>query len=158
MSALKRPALVGSLLVRKGAAAATGQSAQPISEVMRETPRTVVALPKTPRLKSTHAPRMPEKRFGRQKPLPVAIDEDSSAAKKMRLTLGLDPQLHLRLKLAAVHDGTNMRSLIITAIETHLAALGPKIQGGRCACLQSGSLHKTCADKLAGPVDGTDQH
>ena len=159
MSALKRPALVGSLLVRKGAATAARQTAQSVSEA---TPRTVVALPDA--FKTAPGPRMPvatEKRFGRQKVrtpagAPVVTGTDRAPSKKMRLSLGLDSQMHLRLKLAAVHNGTNMRSLVITAIENHLMALGPEIQGGRCACLQAGVLQETCVNKLAEPDDGTD--
>ncbi len=151
MSALKRPALMGSLLVRKGAASATGQteqSAQP--EVIRVAPRPIVALPVSPYLKAPPVLRAKvagAKVFGRQK--------QRSAAKKMRLTLGLDSELHLRLKLAAVHKGTHMRSLILIAIEEYVSALGPEIQDGRCACLQAGLRQGSCGHKIASSGDGT---
>lgn len=159
MSAPKRSALMGTLLVRKGAATSTGQTRQSVeAEAFRVASRSIVALPTSRYLTGPAGrPTRPAgvKMFGRRKPQGGGDGADGPSEKKMRLTLGMDSQLHLRLKLAAVHQGTNMRSLILTAIDDYLSALGPEIQDGHCACLQAGPRKGTCDQKKAGSDDGT---
>ncbi len=61
---------------------------------------------------------------------------------KVRMTLRLQAADHLRLKLAAAHTGKNMTVLIEDAIERYLAAMGPRVNGGHCACI-AGDLVRT---------------
>ncbi len=157
MSALKRPTLVSSLLVRKGAATPTGQTSQSGQlEIHRVAPRPVVAVTTDhPMLTAPpYAKTIGGRKFGRRPAQPTTDRHDRSDGKKMRLSLGLDSQLHLRLKLAAVHNGTNMRELVLTAIDHYLVALAPAIQDGRCACLQADAQPTNCAHKDAGSKNG----
>lgn len=57
------------------------------------------------------------------------------SAAKVRMTLRLEAADHLRLKLAAAHTGKNMTALIEEAIDGYLEAMGPRVNGGHCACI-----------------------
>lgn len=54
-----------------------------------------------------------------------------STLDRRRLTLRLDPDRHLRLKLAAAHLHLSLQELLIAALDAHLAREAP------CACLAS---------------------
>ena len=76
-------------------------------------PSRLFALP-TPVLAPTPRPELP--------PLPPAKD-------RRRLTLRLDPERHMRLKLAAAHLDLSLQEILIAALDSHLAREAP------CACL-----------------------
>jgi hypothetical protein len=50
---------------------------------------------------------------------------------RRRLTLRLDPDRHLRLKLAAAHLGLSLQDVIVAALDDHLTRAAP------CPCLKS---------------------
>ncbi len=56
---------------------------------------------------------------------------------RARITLRLDPERHLRLKLAAAHMQRNLQDLVTEALDLYLDAVGPDFLEGRCACLDN---------------------
>ena len=51
------------------------------------------------------------------------------AKDRRRLTLRLDPERHMRLKLAAAHLDLSLQEILIAALDAHLSREAP------CACL-----------------------
>jgi len=54
---------------------------------------------------------------------------DVPAKDRRRLTLRLDPERHMRLKLAAAHLDLSLQDILIAALDAHLAREAP------CPCL-----------------------
>jgi len=58
---------------------------------------------------------------------------------RIKLSLRLTDQQHLRLKLAAAHLRQSSQTILMAALEDYLARKAPEIGGGDCACLMAGS-------------------
>lgn len=56
---------------------------------------------------------------------------ETPAKDRRRLTLRLDPERHMRLKLAAAHLDLSLQDILIAALDAHLAREAP------CPCLAS---------------------
>jgi hypothetical protein len=54
---------------------------------------------------------------------------------RRRISIRIDPGLHLRLRLAAAHLGTSARTVLVDALEQHLANGVPGVDP-RCGCLR----------------------
>lgn len=99
--------LSASLLVKKGAA-------QPMAFVATRGLRPVAA--------ASPAPWMIER--------PEPADDLAGRAK---LSLRLDPQLHLRLKVTAAHLRMSRQDVMVAALNDYLARTGPALEDG-CLC------------------------
>ena len=64
-------------------------------------------------------------------PAPRPERPDVPAKDRRRLTLRLDPERHMRLKLAAAHLDLSLQDILIAALDAYLAREAP------CACLAS---------------------
>ena len=146
--------LTSALLVKKGNAtpATYGLGMQPISALVEdaqktrkmfsffrragaeapeasETPVEVTQAPaKTPRLPRPSQPRSPRK--------PARRDTRS------RLTLRVDADTNLRLKLVAAHRRDSLQAVITRAVHFYLDEVGPSVCEKKCACLESGRLRE----------------
>jgi hypothetical protein len=63
------------------------------------------------------------------KPAPRPEKPEVPAKDRRRLTLRLDPERHVRLKLAAAHLDLSLQDILIAALDAHLAREAP------CPCL-----------------------
>jgi len=125
MTTIQRPAsLTSALLVRKGAAVPAGYSA-------------LTAATRTGRARSLDAnvTSMPKRRR-----LPDI---------RTRISLRLDPDRHLKLKLSAAHLHKNLQEVLIAALDSYLDEIGPTVKNGNCACLEGGcsEQNKSCEHK-----------
>jgi len=59
----------------------------------------------------------------------------TSRSARRRFTLRLDPDQHLRLRLASVQLGMSSQALVLAALDAHLRNIAPGIRDGGCACL-----------------------
>ena len=57
---------------------------------------------------------------------------------RVRVSLRLDRERHLRLRLLAAHTRRTIQETLLAALDAHLADHGPDILGGHCACLAEG--------------------
>ena len=105
---MKPAALTSSLLARKGGA----------------TP----AFPLIPSLGENHPHHRPVARPG----LPVRTDDSPTIAK---LTLRLDRERHLKLKLAAAHLRMSAQEILTKALDQHLDDVIPTCIEDDCKCL-----------------------
>jgi hypothetical protein len=75
----------------------------------------------------------PSRLFALPTPMPAAPRPErvdpTPAKDRRRLTLRLDPERHMRLKLAAAHLDISLQEMLIAALDAHLAREAP------CACL-----------------------
>ena len=117
---MKAASLTGSLLARKGAAQPSGLTflAGVPSQGAAAAPRPAAAA-NTP--SAVAAPQRAEKTCG-----PVA-----------KLTLRLDRDRHLRLKLASVHARRSIQEILTLALDEYLERVVPEAFNGRCACLSA---------------------
>jgi hypothetical protein len=63
-------------------------------------------------------------------PRPEPQPATAPAGPRRRLTLRLEPDRHLRLKLAAAHLGMSLQDVILAALDDHLPRVAP------CVCLK----------------------
>jgi|GEM_PF-5789133 len=54
---------------------------------------------------------------------------------RVRLSLRLDPERHLRLKLASVHSRKSAQQIMTDALDLYLTQLASTVSGGTCACM-----------------------
>jgi hypothetical protein len=68
---------------------------------------------------------------------------------RTRISLRLDPDRHLKLKLSAAHLHKNLQDVLIAALDSYLDRIGPTVKDGSCACLEGGcsEQNKTCEQK-----------
>ena len=121
--------LTSGLLVRKGAAVPAGYAA-------------LTAAARAGRVRSleTKASAVGSQRRRRNERLPDP---------RMRISLRLDPDHYLRLKLSAAHLHRNLQEVLIAALDSYLERMGPTVKNGSCACLEGGCTeqNKTCEQK-----------
>jgi hypothetical protein len=125
MTAPAGPAsLTSALLVRKGTAvpaayAALGsaaRAARPLFDLAPAEPPAADAGAAVPRPRRRHA----------------ALDP------RARISLRLDSERYLRLKLSAAHLRVSLQELIVKALDGHLEQIGPAVMNGKCVCLEGG--------------------
>jgi hypothetical protein len=121
-------ALTGALLANKGGAAPSNSvssffdalsSPEPVDKPAWKEPRQDTAIrPQT------------------DQPVNIAPVGSSSESEKPRakLSVRLDQERHLRLKLAAAHLRRSSQTIMLEALDEYLAKVAPAI-GGDCACL-----------------------
>ena len=111
--------LTASLLARKGTAMPSRLFA-------------VAPPPAAPRIAE---PRIVEPRIVEPRPTALAAAPSTALSRKnilknrRRITLRLDPDQHMRLKLAGAHLGMSLQDIMIAALDAHLVREAP------CPCL-----------------------
>jgi hypothetical protein len=120
---MKAAALKSSLLMRKGAATPVNM------------PSPHEAHPPLGGVVVAHVGAAPE---------PGALRRDRMG--RVRHSLRLDPQRHLRLKLLAAHTQQSLQEILLAALDDHLARHGDGVLDGHCACLSKGELSDECAE------------
>lgn len=68
-------------------------------------------------------------------PRPVARDCPSEGEQRARITLRLDRERHLRLRLTAAHLRSNLQTILIDALDRYLDQIGPEVLSNNCVCL-----------------------
>jgi hypothetical protein len=118
--------LTSALLVRKGAAIPAGYAG-------------------SRRL----APRAPDRAARRQAVSPKRRRSERFPDPRTRISLRLDPDRYLRLKLSAAHLHRNLQEVLIAALDGYLDKIGTEVKNGSCACLESGCTEpgKSCEKK-----------
>ena len=111
-------ALTSALLVRKGAALPAGY----------------VALGASARALRSASPQPAADDEPQRKRARVHLAPDP----RTRISLRLDPERYLKLKLSAAHLRQSLQDLLIAAIDGHLEQVGPAVMNGNCACLDGG--------------------
>lgn len=118
--------LTSALLVRKGAAVPAGYVS--LASVVRgprpvdEEPRAEAAAPMDSAQSEPRKARRPRKRDPRA-----------------RISLRLDDERHLKLKLTAAHLHKKLQDIVIAALDGYLEQIGPAVMNGNCACLDGGT-------------------
>jgi hypothetical protein len=122
--------LTSSLLVRKGAAIPAGYAALTAVRAARAA--------RSEGASAEAAAASPKRRRGERIPDP-----------RTRISLRLDPDRYLRLKLSAAHLHRNLQELLIAALDGYLDKIGTEVKNGSCACLESGCTEpgKSCEKK-----------
>lgn len=62
----------------------------------------------------------------------------SAADPRARISLRLDDERHLKLKLTAAHLHKKLQDVVIAALDGYLDQVGPAVMNGNCACLEGG--------------------
>jgi len=123
--------LTSTLLVRKGAAIPAGYAALTAAaragRMLRPLDAKAVAVVASPKRRRNE--RLPDLRT--------------------RISLRLDPDRYLKLKLSAAHLHRNLQEVLIAALDGYLEQLGATVKNGSCACLEGGcsEQNKTCEQK-----------
>lgn len=124
--------LTSALLVRKGRAVPAGYVSLASAvrgqreieeEPAREAPMAPIA---TPAAAPTTAPRRRATRPRKKDP-------------RARISLRLDDERHLKLKLTAAHLHKKLQEIVIAALDGYLEQIGPAVMNGNCACLDGGT-------------------
>lgn len=121
---MKAASLSSTLLARKGNAAPAGGFAMPplpAPAAAEPTPRPVRAATSTLPVETA--------------PNTLPLMPTQKADKVAKLTLRLDTERHLRLKLVAAHTRASIQELMVRALDAYLNELGPNAARGGCACL-----------------------
>ncbi|MEN8161831.1 MAG: hypothetical protein ABFS41_17305 [Myxococcota bacterium] len=58
---------------------------------------------------------------------------------RARISLRLDDERHLKLKLTAAHLHMKLQEIVIAALDGYLEQIGPAVMNGNCACLDGGN-------------------
>jgi len=123
--------LTSTLLVRKGAAIPAGYAALTAAARAGRMARPIdaKAFDAVASLKRRRHERLPDPRT--------------------RISLRLDPDHYLKLKLSAAHLHQNLQEVLIAALDRYLEQMGPTVKNGNCACLEGGCSEqtKTCEQK-----------
>jgi hypothetical protein len=123
--------LTSALLVRKGAAIPAGYAALTAAaragRTLRPADTTAVGAAASPKRRRNE--RLPDPRT--------------------RISLRLDPDHYLKLKLSAAHLHQNLQEVLIAALDSYFEKVGPTVKNGNCACLEGGCSEqtKTCEQK-----------
>lgn len=122
--------LTSTLLVRKGAAIPAGYTALTAARAARAA-RPVGASAQAVAVS-------PKRRRSERLPDP-----------RTRISLRLDPDHYLRLKLSAAHLHRNLQEVLIAALDAYLQKMGTEVNHGNCACLEGGCTEpgKSCEKK-----------
>jgi hypothetical protein len=105
--------LSGALLARKGLAAPSGFAPPRLIE---QVGGNVVSVARAP------APR------------PAADTSGTDEGKRLRVSMRVDPELHLRLRLTAAYLQRSVQCLMKEALDRHLDQLAPEVIQDPCVC------------------------
>ena len=119
--------LTSALLVRKGAAVPAGYVSL-ASAVRGQRP-----IEEQPALEAPLAPATAVASAPRRARRPRKRDP------RARISLRLDDQRHLKLKLTAAHLHKKLQDIVISALDGYLEQIGPAVMNGNCACLDGGT-------------------
>jgi hypothetical protein len=122
MSAPEAASLTSALLVRKGAAVPAGYAtlAATVRGLRAADPIFVDGAPLAPGEAGA-------KRARRRRP--------SAPDPRTRISLRLDDERHLKLKLTAAHLHKKLQDIVIAALDGYLDQVGPAVMSGNCVCL-----------------------
>ena len=127
---IKGPAsLTSSLIVTKGNAAPAGLLAM---NRKRNSTRPAVS----PKATKPHPP--------------IEGEAPQSPGQRSRLTLRLDRDRHLKIKLAAAHLNLSLQELMIDALHNYLADVRPTNFGDACNCLDGSDLGSVAMKNRSG--------
>ncbi len=71
----------------------------------------------------------------------VATDGPNGPAHRARLTLRLEPDRHLKIRLAAAHMNLSLQDIMTDALDRYLAEIKPPNLNGACNCLAGPKIH-----------------
>ena len=71
---------------------------------------------------------------------------------RVRVSLRVDRERHLRLRLMAAHTRRTIQETLLAALDAHLADHGSDILGGHCACLVEGDDRRDVDCLKSGPA------
>jgi hypothetical protein len=71
----------------------------------------------------------------------------SAADPRARISLRLDDERHLKLKLTAAHLHKKLQDVVIAALDGYLDQVGPAVMNGNCACLDGGCAARGKAEQ-----------
>jgi hypothetical protein len=123
MNAPEAASLTSALLVRKGAAVPAGYVSLAAAVRGVRAPEAAEAAV-TPIAEAGRAARPRRRR--------------SAADPRARISLRLDDERHLKLKLTAAHLHKKLQDVVIAALDGYLDQVGPAVMNGNCACLDGG--------------------
>jgi hypothetical protein len=66
---------------------------------------------------------------------------------RARISLRLDDERHLKLKLTAAHLHKKLQDVVIAALDGYLDQVGPAVMNGNCACLDGGCAARGKAEQ-----------
>jgi hypothetical protein len=129
MSSLPEAAsLTSALLVRKGAAVPAGYVS--LASALRGQQRSSEPEP---------ALEAPLGRVAAVASAPRRARRPRTRDPRARISLRLDDQRHLQLKLTAAHLHKKLQDIVIAALDGYLEQIGPAVMNGNCACLDGGT-------------------
>ena len=125
MNAPEAASLTSALLVRKGAAVPAGYVS--LAAAVRG-----VRAPEPPDASVTPLAEADKAAGSRPR------RRRSAADPRARISLRLDDERHLKLKLTAAHLHKKLQDVVIAALDGYLDQVGPAVMNGNCACLEGG--------------------
>lgn len=126
--------LTARLLARKGTAVPTGFTVKPLA-VQGESASASHPTERTLRLVEMNCP--------------------SESEPRSRITLRLDKERHLRLRLTAAHLQTHLQTILTDALDRYLDQIGPEVLPNKCACLAVRNDGKTVPEPRGVDSDAT---
>ncbi len=70
---------------------------------------------------------------------------------RVRVSLRLDPERHLKMKLAAAHGRQSVQDFLVSALDRHLDRIAETLAAGKCGCLTRNEGHQAPSDPSRGP-------
>lgn len=133
MSAYVKPpaALTASLMAAKGAAGPAAHVSLPGGLKRKKLAGTAAPLHRADLPQSWSRPA----ETAAAAPAPAIARPALDPQGRARVSLRLDPERHLRLKLASAHLGCSIQELLTGALDRYLEVRAPDIAHGSCACL-----------------------
>ncbi len=150
---VKAPHLTSSLLLRKGRAAPTSvhgpqKTHGPQTSGIGPIPLRSVEGTPPPAFASTW------RRETRPNQDPAEAKRPSARTDqfgRVRVSLRLDPERHLKMKLAAAHARQSLQDFLISALDRHLDQIAESVAAGKCGCLTRDKGHQAPSDRCYRP-------
>ncbi len=135
--------LSSALLANKGAAAPMGSVTALLNNLPCDSRPTPAETPVSRKPETSLGARQPavlSSKPPRRKPTRATHTGPTHAGPvkanaRAKLSLRLDPERHLRLKLAAAHLRRSSQTIMLEALDAYLARIAPVIGDGECACM-----------------------
>ncbi len=137
--------LTGTLLSNKGAAAPSNSVASLLDDLAVEALAVVRPAPRVAQPPNAGSAKRSPVADGTHQDTPCQSAPEtilSASRERIKLSLRLSVDQHLRLKLAAAHLRQSSQTLLMAALDDYLAKCGPGVRNGECNCLMSGSVDK----------------
>lgn len=129
MSRSKPAILSSALIARKGDAAPTGYTPIRLRDVTAGRSATETAgSPSTGDPQSASVPGIAPALAAIGNPSPADIE-------RARVSVRLDPDRHLKLRLTAAHLHNSLQDIMTDALDRYLEQIGPEVLRNDCACL-----------------------